>query len=448
MAKKFTQEEVAQYFKEHGYTLLSEYVNLRKKVSIKNAKGDIFDVTLENFKLGQRPENKVRKFTQEEVANYFKEHGYTLLSEYVNSGKKVKIRNSKGDEYETRFNDFKRGKRPDNRPVYTYEYVNYYVNKLGYTLLSDIYVNRNSNLTICNSDGDVYETTLNRLMLGRRPENYIRYTKEDIAKEVSPYGYKVKHVNSGHDITLITPSGYIWKTSIYNFRAGKRSPLERTLGRGNSKGELIVANILKSNGIDFLHQHTININGNRHILDFYLPNKNIIIEYDGIQHYKDTKGIYTGKFKEQQLRDADKDNWAKQNNLNMIRIPYTEDTPIKINNYLCKYIELKEYDPAVLYYMPSIPDKGFIETVFSKGVGYSAKYYGVDKSTIADKFKLLTGMTSVEYKRKIYAEYFRNHSMGECTTRFGKGDFCNAFKSYYGMTKTEYLKLQKLKGLA
>ena len=79
MTKKFTQEEVAEYFKDNGYELLSEYVNLRRKVSIKNAKGDIFNVTLANFKLGQRPENKVHKFTQDEVAEYFKEQDMMLL---------------------------------------------------------------------------------------------------------------------------------------------------------------------------------------------------------------------------------------------------------------------------------------------------------------------------------------------------------------------------------
>lgn len=436
MTKKLTQDEVAKYFKEHGYTLVSEYINSNTKVTIQNNKGEYYEVLFGNFKSGKRPERNKSLFVDTEyVRSKVKELGYILIGEYVNSDTDIHIKDTDGVEYYTNFyNLSKGGGTPRKISKKTVEDI---LRKEGYTLVSE-YVNKHTPIEV-EKGGTVYKVVMKSFLQGARPENYIRYTKEDINKEVSPYGYKVKHMNSGSDITLLTPSGYTWKTSIFNFRDGQRCPLEHTIGRGNSKGELIVANILKSNNIDFLHQHSVTINGNRHILDFYLPNINTIIEYDGIQHHKERQGIYTGKFKEQQLRDADKDEWANQNNINMIRIPYTEDTPSKINNYLSKYIELKEYDHNTLYYMPSIPDNGFIETVLDKGTLGSAKHYGVSSTTITDKFKLLTGNTFIEYKRKMYAEYYMNHSVTECVAKFGKGDFHKAFKSYYGMDKKSYM---------
>ena len=60
--------------------------------------------------------------------------------------------------------------------------------------------------------------------------------------------------------------------------------------------------------------------------DFYLPKYNILIEYDGIQHYKPV-GFFGGKkeFKETQMRDNIKNKYCKDNNINLIRIRYDEN---------------------------------------------------------------------------------------------------------------------------
>lgn len=52
--------------------------------------------------------------------------------------------------------------------------------------------------------------------------------------------------------------------------------------------------------------------------DFFVPN-NILIEYDGAQHYRETN-IFKTILKEQQERDALKDKLAKQNGYVVYRI--------------------------------------------------------------------------------------------------------------------------------
>lgn len=49
----------------------------------------------------------------------------------------------------------------------------------------------------------------------------------------------------------------------------------------------------------------------------------LAIEFDGIQHYEPVK--YFGgvaKFKQQKKRDLIKDNFCKENNIKLVRIPY------------------------------------------------------------------------------------------------------------------------------
>lgn len=59
--------------------------------------------------------------------------------------------------------------------------------------------------------------------------------------------------------------------------------------------------------------------------DFYLPDKNICIEYDGELHFI-SKRYFGGdkKLELTVLRDNIKTNWCRDNNINLIRIPYTE----------------------------------------------------------------------------------------------------------------------------
>lgn len=69
--------------------------------------------------------------------------------------------------------------------------------------------------------------------------------------------------------------------------------------------------------------------------DFYLPDYNCCIEYDGIQHYKDND-FFKSTVKENQYRDETKNLYCKNNNIDLIRISYKEDKRIFeiITNYV------------------------------------------------------------------------------------------------------------------
>lgn len=69
--------------------------------------------------------------------------------------------------------------------------------------------------------------------------------------------------------------------------------------------------------------------------DFYVDNK-YIIEYDGEQHYWRTKHGWNTieTFQDTQKRDAFKNNWCKENNIPLIRIPYTHLKELKIEDLM------------------------------------------------------------------------------------------------------------------
>lgn len=74
--------------------------------------------------------------------------------------------------------------------------------------------------------------------------------------------------------------------------------------------------------------------------DFYVNNE-YLIEYDGIQHFKEEKGLFAD-YENIHRRDNIKTNWCKENNIPLIRIPYThyeklnlEDLLLETTTFLC-----------------------------------------------------------------------------------------------------------------
>lgn len=111
-----------------------------------------------------------------------------------------------------------------------------------------------------------------------------------------------------------------------------------------SKGETKIIKFLNDNNIKYECQkkflNLINNGRNSLRFDFYIPSKNLLIEYDGIQHYKGGKifnHILTKKeFEEIRKRDKIKSKYAKNNNIKLLRIPYFQFK--EINKILKKFL--------------------------------------------------------------------------------------------------------------
>lgn len=93
-----------------------------------------------------------------------------------------------------------------------------------------------------------------------------------------------------------------------------------------SKGEEKISKILQNLSIDYLTEYKefncYNPKTNRKLIfDFYIPSKNICIEYDGIQHFEETNWRHESLL-DVQYRDKIKDKYCINHNIGLIRIPY------------------------------------------------------------------------------------------------------------------------------
>lgn len=108
-----------------------------------------------------------------------------------------------------------------------------------------------------------------------------------------------------------------------------------------------IANWLKEEKIEYKSEYRICIDNRQYRFDFYLPKYNLFIEYDGSQHYIPTRFFGTNNSKNKELllktqeRDRIKNQYCKENNINLLRIPYWESKNIKtiISNHLQRLSE-------------------------------------------------------------------------------------------------------------
>jgi len=97
---------------------------------------------------------------------------------------------------------------------------------------------------------------------------------------------------------------------------GENSQL--SCGCVKSKGEFRINQILQNEYIDFQTQYVFNDLPQR-FFDFYIPSLNILIEYDGEQHFNKNSKYYTI---EGIQRDKEKNEYCLKNNISLYRIPY------------------------------------------------------------------------------------------------------------------------------
>lgn len=103
-----------------------------------------------------------------------------------------------------------------------------------------------------------------------------------------------------------------------------------------SNGEKKVMKYLSDKNITFDEQHTFADCKNIFCLpfDFYLPDYNACVEYDGEQHFRPV-AFFGGeeKFKQLQRNDAIKTQYCKDHNINLCRIKYDQDTEQELDKF-------------------------------------------------------------------------------------------------------------------
>jgi hypothetical protein len=138
------------------------------------------------------------------------------------------------------------------------------------------------------------------------------------------YNYsQIKYINSHKKINIICNKHGVFEQLPYNHLNGKGCPICNT-----SKGENNISEILDRYNIKYETQKTFKDCKYKYVLrfDFYLPDYNICIEYNGIQHYKPIK--YFGGIKKYNVNEERfkiKENFCNNNNIKLIIIKYNDN---------------------------------------------------------------------------------------------------------------------------
>jgi very-short-patch-repair endonuclease len=115
--------------------------------------------------------------------------------------------------------------------------------------------------------------------------------------------------------------GQIYTATLNNFRQGTRCPYCKR----ESTGELHTELALKHLKLKYEKQKTFpKLKGIRSLrFDFYLPDLNTAIEYDGLQHLAESHKWHGNRTI---VNDEIKNKFCEDNNITLIRIPHTKRT--------------------------------------------------------------------------------------------------------------------------
>jgi hypothetical protein len=149
MVKRLTHEFVEQEFSKAGYTLLSKYSRCDTRMDFICDKGHNHAITWDNFKAGKRCASCAGnvRLSHEFIKCEFEKVGYTLLSDsYLNNYSLLDFVCNKGHKHKITWREFNSGSRCAHciGRIVTHEQVESEFARDGYTLLSGSYLNNRS----------------------------------------------------------------------------------------------------------------------------------------------------------------------------------------------------------------------------------------------------------------------------------------------------------------
>jgi len=334
-------QEIAK--KRNGKCLSNEYINIDTKLRWKCDKGHEWETIPYLIKKGcwcpecaNRKKHTIEKM--QEIAK--KRDGECISNEYINLNLKLEWKCNKGHKWKASPIKIIKGTWCpvcSREPTYTInDMKKIAINRNG-KCLSNEYVNSSSKLEWECEHGHKWKASPNQIKSNKTwcPicfKNKTMKTIEDahnLAKLREGECLSNKYINVFHNLKWKCNKGHEWKAAFHNVESGNWCPICR-----ESRGENKIATFLRKNNIQFERQKTFEECKNIRKLpfDFYLPKYNILIEFDGEQHFN-PNCYHNKKYEFSKIKNNDntKTNFCTRNNIILIRIKYDEKN---IDNFL------------------------------------------------------------------------------------------------------------------
>lgn len=334
------------------YTFLDKYIDAKTKIRCRHNKcGTIWKVSPMSFSTnitGGCPkckENTEKKTQEEFLKQIYDAVGdeYTVCGKYENNHTKMEFKHVEcGYSWRTTPDSFLNGnhrcpkcagcfrkdteafrREVDGMTNSEYEVLGEYINSHTKTKVKH------------NKCGNVWSTTPNAFLSGTRcpscakRQQIERQTRSesDFQKEVASIFHDEYQVNGYHGrhkriSAKHVVCGYEWKPYASQLLAGEGCPKCK-----ESVGERTIRLYLKKNNIAFEAQKCFEDCKDKRKLpfDFYLPEINLMIEYDGRQHFHKNDDYFGGEesFRLRHQHDLIKNQYCIDNGIRLLRIPYT-----------------------------------------------------------------------------------------------------------------------------
>lgn len=268
---------------------------------------------------------------------------YSVLSEYKAALKGIKfIHNKCGYEYEARPNDFLNGNRcPKCGMESSIKSHRYSQDEFGRMIFEktdgayEFVESYKGNMTkmSCrhNACGFIWKIRPNDIMNGHgcpRCNGGLKWDNKRLEDELMKrYGKDYTVIGTVTDATTKVDvrhniCGNVWNVKPVAITLEQQCPY----CQARSRGEQWIDTWLKGQKVTFNSQQVFDDCRDERCLpfDFYLPSYNLVIEYDGEQHYHPVK-MFGGKESYEYIHRHDliKNKYCENNGINLLRIPYT-----------------------------------------------------------------------------------------------------------------------------
>lgn len=226
------------------------------------------------------------------------------------------------------------------------------IHKFKYSYVNSIYVNVDTKLEIiCPTHGSFYQRPDHHLKghcckkcsvkssVDTRKISLDDFKSDCNKKHDNFYDYSlIDYKNEKDMLIIICPKHGEFTQRADHHKRGSGCPKCKMV----SKGEIEISKILIKHDINFEFQKTFedfrSFTNNYYKFDFYIPKLNLLIEYDGIQHFKPVK--YFGgdaNLVKNQKNDTIKNKFCEDNNIPLLRISYNDKINKKLKEVIDQY---------------------------------------------------------------------------------------------------------------
>ncbi|MGL5718469.1 MAG: hypothetical protein ACRCX2_36030 [Paraclostridium sp.] len=293
------------------------------------------------------------EFVKRELDNY----GVELLQDYYNNSReKLKLKCTCGEIFHVAFTRFfKEGQRQCKKCGYQNgatkqtmsvdEFKDRVLVILGEDYeVADFKKVSNDVRMIHKTCGKTYTQKGSKILSGQRCSHCYAPKKkvfEDVDAEIkSICGEELKLIeyNNHDNMILKCKCGNKLKRGMSEIRKHKGAFCEKCKV---SSGVIQIEAFLNHNNIAYIREHSFDgcVYKRKLRFDFYIPDFNLCIEYDGEQHYRTLyhwggeKGLHLNK-----IRDNIKNEYCKSNDIELLRISFKEENINNIlENKICQY---------------------------------------------------------------------------------------------------------------